>query len=71
MENKTSTVDLVQQLSAISTQIDNLEIQKMQLEQQYNDIVLELWNRFPPLKKNPDMQPIGKVKKIGSLTSKK
>lgn len=65
MENKTSTVDLVQQLSAISTQIDNLEMKKMQLEQQYNEIILELWNRFPPLKKNPDMQPIGKVKKIG------
>lgn len=44
------TVELVKRLSALS--------------KEYDEIIFELWDRIPPLKDEPQLQPKGKVKEL-------
>ena len=56
----TSTIDLVHRLNKINVERQNLDIE-------YDQIIYELWDRIPTLKENENMQPKSVQKKIGGL----
>lgn len=68
MKNK-SIKELVFRLNEILKEQQQLGIKQITLEeeqdklnQEYNEIVYELWNRIPSLKDEPDIQPRGRVR---------
>lgn len=68
MKNK-SIKELVFRLNEILKEQQQLGIKQITLEeeqnklnQEYNEIVYELWNRIPGLKDEPDIQPRGRVR---------
>lgn len=51
MENTQETnVELVKKLGALDQRIKELEAEKQYLLIEYNNIIMELWERVPPLK---------------------
>lgn len=55
-----STIDLVHRLNEINVERQNLDIE-------YNKIIYELWDRIPSLKTDCNIQPKPIQKKIGGL----
>ena len=62
MEGKT-ILQLVNRLNEIMVEMDKLEIRSMKLEDEYNQIVYELWGKIPNLKKDENIQPKRRAKK--------
>ena len=52
-----ATVDLVKRLSAIDVEKQQLEIKAISLDNEFNAIVQELWDRIPSLKDDVNLQP--------------
>lgn len=51
MENTQETnVELMKKLGALDQRIKELEAEKQYLLIEYNNIIMELWERVPPLK---------------------
>lgn len=51
------TIDLVKRLNAINVEKQQLEIKIINLDNEYNQIVQELWDRIPSLKDDVNLQP--------------
>lgn len=51
------TADLVKKLGLIDSRVKELEAEKQTLLAEYNNIILELWERIPPLKEENQFQP--------------
>lgn len=54
----TDTVDLVKRLNAIRVEKQQLETRIIKLDNEYNNIVQELWDRIPSLQNDEQMQKI-------------
>ena len=54
----TDTVDLVKRLNAIRVEKQQLETRIITLDNEYNNIVQELWDRIPGLQNDEQMQKI-------------
>lgn len=59
-----TTLVLAFRLNEILKEINEIEIQKLgmqkriiELQKEWDEIVLELWNRIPSLKESQDLQP--------------
>lgn len=61
MKNR-SILQLATRLNEIEIERNKLEMNLMQLNNEYNAIVYELWGRIPSLKEDVDMQPKKMVK---------
>ena len=53
---KDSLIELTKKLGQIDTELKLLQAKKQALEMEYNNIMLELWDRIPTLKEEPSMQ---------------
>ena len=62
MSGKT-ILELVYRLNEIMVEMDKLEIRSMKLEDEYNQIVYELWGKIPSLKNDENIQPKRRLKK--------
>lgn len=62
MKNKT-TFELASRLNEITKELNTLEFKEATLLKEYNEIVMELWERIPNLKDSPDIQPKRKMRK--------
>jgi len=69
MSGKT-ILDLVYRLNEIMVEMDKLEIRSMELEDEYNQIVYELWGKIPSLKNDENIQPKKRVKEYGFMGKK-
>ena len=69
MSGKT-ILDLVYRLNEIMVEMDKLEIRSMELENEYNQIVYELWGRIPNLKDDENIQPKKRVREYGFMDKK-
>ena len=69
MEGKT-ILQLVNRLNEIMVEMDKLEIRSMKLEDEYNQIVYELWNKIPSLKNDENIQPKRRVRRYGFMDKK-
>lgn len=69
MSGKT-ILDLVYRLNEIMVEMDKLEIRSMELEDEYNQIVYELWGKIPSLKNDENIQPKKRVKEYGFVYKK-
>jgi predicted transcriptional regulator len=56
-------LQLITRLNEIRKEQDKLELKKMELDNEYNQIVYELWGKIPELKTNEDIQPMKRVRK--------
>ena len=54
----TDTVDLVKRLNAIRAEKQQLETRIITLDDEYNNVVQELWDRIPSLQNDEQMQKI-------------
>ena len=54
----TNTVDLVKRLNAIRAEKQQLETRIITLDDEYNNVVQELWDRIPSLQNDEQMQKI-------------
>lgn len=54
----TDTVDLVKRLNAIRAEKQQLETRIITLDNEYNNVVQELWDRIPSLQNDEQMQKI-------------
>lgn len=61
MKNR-SIMQLATRLNEIEIEKNNLDMKMMELNNEYNAIVYELWGRIPSLKEDVDMQPKKMVK---------
>lgn len=61
MKDRT-TLWLANRLNQIMVELDRMWISRETLEAEYDEIVYELWSRYPHLRDNPDIQPKKKVK---------
>lgn len=57
MNKQEPTVDLVKKLGLIDSRVKEIEAEKQILLTEYNNIILELWERIPPLKEENEFQP--------------
>lgn len=62
MKDKT-TFELVTRLNQIMVEENQMALRSMQLEYEHDEIVYELWRRYPNTKESPDIQPKKKVRK--------
>ena len=62
MKDKT-TFELVTRLNEIMVEENQMALRSLQLEKEHDEIVYELWNRYPNTKDSPDIQPKKKVRK--------
>ncbi len=53
---KESLINLTKELGKIDNELKLLEAKKQALQIEYNNIMLELWNRIPTLQEEPSMQ---------------
>lgn len=53
---KDSLIELTKKLGKIDNELKLLQAKKQALEMEYNNIMLELWDRIPTLKEEPSMQ---------------
>lgn len=53
---KDSLIELTKKLGQIDNELKLLQAKKQALEMEYNNIMLELWDRIPTLKEEPSMQ---------------
>lgn len=58
-----SILELVNRLNEIMVEQHNMDIKSMKLEEEYNEIVYELWSRIPSLTEDKNIQPKKRVKK--------
>ena len=58
-----TTKELAERLNQIMVEQYRLEMKINELDREHNEIVYELWKRFPHLKDSPDIQPKKKVRK--------
>jgi len=56
-------LQLIFRLNEIRKEQDKLELKKMELDNEYNQIVYELWGKIPSLENNEDIQPMKRVRK--------
>ena len=56
MKSKT-TRELVFRLTEVMRGLDELELKRIRLEKEHDDIIYELWDRIPSSKNNEDLQP--------------
>ena len=57
-------LQLIFRLNEIRKEQDKLEIKSMELEEEYNQIVYELWGKIPSLENNEDIQPMKRTRKM-------
>lgn len=69
MSGKT-ILDLVYRLNEIMVEMDKLEIRSMELEDEYNQIVYELWGKIPSLKNDENIQPKRRVREYEFMGKK-
>ena len=62
MKNKT-TLELAFRLNEIMVEQNKLQLQSVELDREYNEIVYELWDRYPHLRDDVNLQPITRVRK--------
>lgn len=60
-----STLDLANRLNAIMKEQNDMMLREIQLEREFNEIVYELWRRYPNLKDSADLQPIVRSRRKG------
>lgn len=53
---KDSLIELTKKLGKIDNELKLLDVKKQALQTEYNNIMLELWDRIPTLKEEPSMQ---------------
>ena len=61
MKDKT-VLELAKRLNEIEKERNSIDIRLLELNEEYNKIVYELWDRVPSLKEDIDMQPKKMVK---------
>ena len=61
LKDKT-TLYLAQRLNEIMKEQNQYELRLLMLDEEFNTIIYELWDRIPSLKKDIDLQPKRKVR---------
>lgn len=58
-----TTLFLAQRLNEIMKEQNQHELEILMLDEEFNEIIYELWERIPSLKKEVDFQPKKRVRK--------
>lgn len=58
-----TTLYLATRLNEIMKEQNQYEIELLMLDEEFNEIIYELWDRIPSLRNDADMQPKKRVRK--------